>query len=261
MPVRSIPLSAAIAVVTLIVTTPLHAQDPQTALVTRTIPLRHLGAVDAARLVSPYIRSPQGAVYEATAVRAVTVTETAAILTRIDSLIRANDRPPAVLTFRFQLIAADDNPARDPAIDSLDATLRSLFRYRGYHLLGQGTTTAGETEAFSLTMAGGEERFELYGDVVTVQASVGASGPQFVVGGVPLTGDNADRGSVRVRVRLGRVAGGTYQGKPIQAEPLLSTGLTVPVGQTVVLGSAAPGGRNQAIILTIRPEFALPPRR
>lgn len=33
-------------------------------------------------------------------------------------------------------------------------TLRSLFRYRGYHLLGQGTTTAGEGETFSLTMAG-----------------------------------------------------------------------------------------------------------
>jgi hypothetical protein len=245
-------------VTVLAVAAPLHAQEPQTPLITRTIPLRHLASVDAARLISPYIRSPKGAVYEASAARAVTVTETAATLARIDSLIRENDRSPTILSFRFQIIAADDTPSRDPAIDSLDATLRSLFRYRGYHLLGQGTTTAGESETFSLTMAGGDERYELSGEVMTVQPG---GAPLIVIDGVPQTSDKADRGSVRVRVRLGRVTSGTYQGKPIAPESLLSTGLTVPVGQTVVLGSAAPGGRNQAIILTIRPEVAIPPRR
>lgn len=250
MTIRSMLLVAALAAVT-----PVRAQEPQAPLVTRTIPLRHLLPVDAARLVSPYIRSPQGGVYEASAVRAVTVTETAATLARIDSLIRENDRSPTVLSFRFQLIAADDTPARDPAIDSLDTTLRSLFRYRGYHLLGQGTTVAGESESFSLTMAGGEDRYELNGDVMTVQPG---NAQVVIIDGTPQPGD---RGSVRVRVRLARMAGGTYQGKPIQSESLLFTGLTVPVGQTIVLGSAAPGGRNQAIILTIRPEVAIPPRR
>jgi hypothetical protein len=241
---------------------PLQAQESPASLVTRTIPLRHLAPVDAARLVSPYIRSERGGVYEATAVRAVTITETAVTLARIDSLIRENDRSPTILSFRFQLIAADDNPARDPAIDSLDTTLRSLFRYRGYHLLGQGTTTAGENESFSLTMAGGEERYELFGDVVTVQVGgTAGSAPLIVVDGVPQASDKGDRGTVRVRVRLGRLVAGTYQGKPMAPESLLSTGLTVPVDQTVVLGSAAPGGRNQAIILTIRPEVAIPPRR
>lgn len=248
-------LRSMLVVAALFVAAPMSAQEAQTPLVTRTIPLRHLAAVDAARLVSPYIRSPQGGVYEAPAVRAVTVTETAANLARIDSLIRENDRSPTVLSFRFQLIAADDTPARDPALDSLDATLRSLFRYRGYHLLGQGTTTAGENETFTLTMTGGDDRFELVGDVITVQPG---NGPLIIVDGAPQPGGS---GSVRVRVRLGRLAGGTYQGKPIASESLLSTGLTVPVGQTVVLGSAAPGGRNQAIILTIRPEVAIPPRR
>jgi hypothetical protein len=52
-----------------------------------------------------------------------------------------------------------------------------------------------------------------------------------------------------------------YEGKPMQSETLLSTGLTVPIGQTVVLGSAAPGGANQALILAVRPEVSIPSRR
>jgi hypothetical protein len=223
-------------------TSSLTAQEPQQPiLVTRTIQLRYISPVDAARLASPYVRSQRGGVYEAGSLRAVTVTETAPMIARIDSLIRENDHSPAVLAFRFQLIAADDTPPIDAAIESLASTLRGLFRYKGYHLLGEGSTTAGEGESFSLTIAAGEERFALGGEVAIVQAG--------------------DGGSTRIRVQLSRVSGGTYQGKPMEAEMLLSTGLTVPLGQTVVLGSAAPGGNNKALILAVRPEVAIPPRR
>lgn len=233
--------AARFTIVVAIVTAPLGAQDAPSPVITRTIPLRHLRAADAARLVSPYVRHPQGGVYDGGAVQAVTVTETALTLQRIDSLIRENDRSGAVLTFRFQLIAAEDTPARDVAIDSLDATLRKLFRYKGYRLLGEGTATAGEMESFSLTVAGGEDRFGLAGEVIAVQAGTG--------------------GAVRLRVRLARATGGMYQGKPTESEVLLTTGLTVPLGQTIVLGSAAPGGKIQAIILAVRPEVAIPSRR
>lgn len=162
------------------------------------------------------------------------MTETAPTLARIDSLIRENDRSPAVLVFRFQLIAANDTPGRDPAIESLDATLRGLFRFKGYHLIGEGTTTAGAMENFSLTIAGGENRYVLIGEVVVVQAGQG--------------------GGVRLRVRLA-YPGGVHDGRQLSGETLLSTGLTVPLGQTVVLGSAAPGGPNQALILAVRPEL------
>ena len=247
------------------------AQDAA-PLVTKTIPLRHLRAIDAARLVSPYVRAAKGGVYDAgDGVQAVTVIETAPVVARIDSIIRANDRSPAVLVFRFQLIAADETPGRDPAIDSLEATLRSLFSYRGYHLLGQGTTTAGEGESFSLTVAAGEERFGILGEVVRVQDGDRASGragnspagPLIVVDGAVVDAEQAarDAGSTRVRVRLARVSGGSSQTKGIDGETLLSTGLTVPIGQTVVLGTAAPGGRTQALILTVRPEVAIPSRR
>jgi len=214
----------------------LPAQEPQ--LETRTIQLRNLRANDAARLVSPYIRAARGGVYEAGDLQAITVVESAQTIARIDSLIRENDRAPAVLVFRFQLIAADDTPGRDPAIASIDSTLRGLFRFKGYRLLGEGTTSAGENETFSMTIAGGDDRFALTGDVVAVRA-----GPN---------------GSTRLRVRLARATPGTYEGKPMQSETLLSTGLTVPIGQTIVLGSAAPGGSNQAVILAVRPEVSIP---
>ena len=218
-----------------------NPQDPAPTLVTRTIALRHLRAEDAARLVSPYVRSPRGGVYDAGAVQAVTVVETASTVAVIDSIIRDNDVSPVVLGFRFQLIAGDDTPARDPAIDSIDATLRGLFRFKGYHLLGEGTATAGEGANFSLTMAGGEGRFALSGDVIAVQAGTG--------------------GSVRLRIQLAEATGRMYQGKTAESEVLMTTGLTVPLGQTVVLGSAAPGGKSQALILVVRPTVAIPSRR
>ena len=224
-----------------LIASPLSAQDTLGTLITRTIPLRHLRAPDAARLIAPYIRAPGGGVYEAGAVQAVTVTERATTLARVDSIIRDNDRAPAVVVFRFQLIAGDDTPGRDVALDSLDPVLRGLFRFKGYRLIGEGSTTAGESESFALTVAGGEDRFALGGDVIAVQGGAG--------------------GSARIRIRLARAPSATYQGKPSESETLLATGLTVPLGQTVVLGSAAPGGKNQALILAVRPEIAIAPRR
>ena len=214
--------------------------EPTPPLVTRTIALRHLRAADAARLVSPYVRSPRGGVYDGGVVQAVTVVETAPTVAVIDSILRENDRSPAVLTFRFQLIAADDTPGRDPAIDELDAALRGLFRFKGYHLIGEGTASAQTGESFSLTMSGGDNRFALAGEAIAVEPGTG--------------------GSVHLRIRLEQSAG-MYEGKPAKGESLMTTGLTVPLGQTVVLGSAVPGGKNVALILAVRPTVALPPRR
>src|SRR5262245_19782523 len=166
----------------------LAAQEPpQPTLVTRTIQLRYLAPVDAARLASPYVRSPRGGVYEAGAIRAVTVTETAPIIARIDSLIHENDRSQAVLAFRFQLISADESPAVDPAIEPVVASLRKLFSYKGYHLLGEGSTTASVNEGFALTIAAGEDRFALNGQVAVVQGG--------------------ESGSTRIRVALSRASG------------------------------------------------------
>ena len=72
-------------------------------------------------------------------------------------------------------------------------------------------------------------------------------------------GVGCDEGGI-IRSRLSNSVRCSYEGKPIQAETLLTTGLPVPIGQMVVLGSAAPGDPNQAVILAVRPEVPCRPR-
>jgi hypothetical protein len=65
--------------------------------------------------------------------------------------------------------------------------------------------------------------------------------------------DKADAADVTVQLSRGGGNSGT-------SAPLFSTGLTVPFGHTVVLGSVATGGKEQALILTMSPEPPPPPK-
>ena len=84
---RLATVACLVAASTLVAST-VAAQETQPQLITRTISLRYLRPTDAARLASPYVRSPRAGVYEAGSLQAVTVTETAPIVARIDSLLR-----------------------------------------------------------------------------------------------------------------------------------------------------------------------------
>ena len=212
-----------------------------TDLSERTFKLVHLAPGDAAKLVAPYVHPMYGAgVFEAGNIRAITVRETPSMLTRIESLLKEHDRSPATVVLRFQLIAAESTQSRDPAIAAVESQLRTLFRFPGYRLLSEATAMAGMYSEFNLLIPAGDERLELKGSVLSV--SPAAPDP-----------------NVYLRVSLERpvpvVEAGT--GK-VMAGGLLGTGLTVPLGQTVVLGSTTPGGRIQALILVVRPEIAAP---
>src|SRR6266700_3386092 len=88
----------------------------------RTFTLRWLSPKDAATLLAPYVYGPNQGVYEAShSIRAVTVRGTTATLARVDSMLRENDRQPATIVLRFQLILAVDSAAHDPAITDIDA--------------------------------------------------------------------------------------------------------------------------------------------
>jgi len=235
-------LSAVVLSVALVSAGALHAQDPSARIEVRTFPLQNLSPKDAANLISPYVMFVPGmGVYEAGgALRAITVRATMDVLLRVDSILRANDRARATLSLRFQLIAASDSAVRDAAIGAVDAELRNLFRFAGYRLLSQGTTLANEGERFTLTMAGvNGEILKLSGHVVSAQPSGG-------------------KGSAQLFISLERAIRSTsMQGVTTFApQVLLSTGLTVPLGQTVVLGSAAYGAPIPAIILAVRPDVA-----
>lgn len=220
-----------------------RAQNAAPPLTVKTFSLHHLQPHDAASLVSPYIQSRGGGVFEAGHdIQAITVRETPQVLARVDSLLHERDVAPPTIVFHFQLIAAEDSAVHDPAIARLDSTLRGLFKFAGYRLLSTGTAMAGDHRHFGITMGAGADRYALNGDVMAIDATGGS-------------------GSVQVLVQLARKSAGMYEGKPVPAEGLLSTGVTIPVGQTVVLGSAAPRNERRALILSVRPELVSAAKR
>jgi hypothetical protein len=206
-------------------------------LTVRTFTLRNLRPEDAAKLISPYVTSRDGGVFEAGSIRALTVRETPQVLARIDSLLRVHDRERQALTLRFQLIAAMDtgSASTDPALGSIDSSLRGLLRFKSYALLGEGTTTTAEQQDFALTVAAGPQQFGIHGWIDQVNA-----GSTPATAGIKLT--LSDNGQLNVMPRP-------------RPTDLFTTGLTIPLGQSVVLGSAASTmASNRTLILVVRPE-------
>ena len=217
-----------------------RSQDPRDLSV-KTFQLRNLRPEDAAKLLGPYVNAPGGGVFEAGSIGAITVRETSTMLVVIDSILRVHDRARAVVSMRFQLIAALDTARRDPAIADIDAELRKLFKFAGYELIGEGTALTEEMTDFTTTLStqarplGDQkfsEAFRIRGWVEGVQGA-------------------GDARTVRVTIALQD----DMQGKDTD---LLRTGLTMPIGQSVILGSARPTmtfGTRVALILVVQPEI------
>lgn len=217
-----------------------RGQDPRDLSV-KTFQLKNLRPEDAAKLLGPYVNSPGGGVFEAGSIGAITVRETSTILQLVDSLLRVHDRARAAVSMRFQLIAALDTARRDPAIASVDAELRKLFKFAGYELIGEGTALTEEMTEFTTTLStqaaalGNEkfsESFRIRGWVEGVQGTGGAR-------------------TVRVTIAL-------QDALREKDADLLRTGLTMPAGQSVILGSARPTmtfGSRVALILVVQPEI------
>ena len=210
----------------------------------RTFKLRNMKPDDAAKLLGPYVTSPGGGVFEAGSVGAITVRETFTTLTLIDSLLRVHDKARAVVSMRFKLIAALDSSVRDPAIDDIDAELRKLFKFRGYELIGEGTMLSEELTDFMTTVS---TRPRYAGRDVTGKDIMHAE--IFRIRGWMdgITGTGNER-TIRLQVTV-QDAGNDNE--------LLRTGLTLPIGQTVILGSAKPAmGVRGALILVVQPDIA-----
>lgn len=212
-------------------------------LMVKTVPLHYLSSEVAVTLLNPYRQSSGGGVFEVSNVHAITIKETPKVFADMMALLAQYDREPANVTLNFQLIAADASGRRDPAIAGVDSLLRGVLKYTGYHLLGTAMATASERSVATQTLAAESE-------ILTIHA---------VVGDVRVDGNDA---SVHVSVQLNRPMTAQSNGKAFQPN-ILSTDVTVPVGQTVVLGTAAsavgPSG-TRALILTIRPQLASPKR-
>lgn len=212
----------------------------------RMFPLHYLRSEDAAKLIAPFTAGMGAAVFESgRGVAGITVRSTRSSLATIDSMLRAHDRPPPVITLRFHVIAAVDSAVRDPAIPSrVDGALRDVFTFSGYRLLGQGVATVSGHADFAVSIGGpGATVYEVNG---VLWASPGGTQPSASSAGrVPE--------SVTLEVRLAGTADLRFRTTPNEGRrSLLGTSLSVPVGHTVALGSAAGMGEGRAIILTVQ---------
>ena len=229
-----------------------RAQDPRD-LPVRTFKLQNLRPEDAAKLLGPYVNAPNGGVFDAGSINAITVRETHSVLALVDSLLKVHDRPRAVVTMRFQLIAALDSTLRDPSIAAIDAELRKLFRFSGYELIGEGTARTEERSDFTMSLSTKPKLVTLSSNNTDrVTESFQIRGWVESVEGV------GESRTVRINVALQDA----NRGK--EAPELLRTGLTMPVGQSVILGSARPVlsfGSRAALILVVQPEVVDSPRR
>ena len=229
----------ALAVLALVSASPARAQRSSDTLIVMTVPLKHLSSQDAVMLLQPYVttaasaNSPGGGVFPVPNGHAVTIRERVMNYGRMLKMLAEYDRSPAAIAFTFQLIVADNSGLRSPEVASLDSLLRSVLKYTGYKLIGVGVARTGENTTASESITGDGQKFTVL----------------FKTEDVRMSGADA---SIKLSLSLSR------KWIPNSNDPsedlLLTTGVTVPIGQTVVIGSAALD-KDRAIILTVRPRL------
>ena len=194
---------------------------------TRTFLLRHLDSEAAVLLIEPYLGAATASMRRTDRPAAVTITAAPEHLDRIDELLRRYDVPVPGVVLNFQVIEADGFTESDPAIKDVEASLRELFRFRGYRLVGEAMVRASSRTNVSQALTGPADR--------RMQLAVG-------VGEVIA---NDERRAVELHVQLDMDDAGS----------VIATGVTVPDGQQVVLGSSRPVPGMGALILVVRPQI------
>src|SRR2546422_6069491 len=195
---------------------------------TRTFALKYLRGSDAIPIVVPYVYTdrPNAKGVFSVSDNAITVRETPDNLDKIARVLAQYDRPRPFVRLTFHLIEADGAATTDPVIRDVEATLRQLFRFRGYRLVAEGVVSAtekgegtqvlgSETEHYALESSG--QRLARSADSATVKLSV------------PLVLFRGPRGGVPANV-------------------------PIPPWQTPLLGNVQPLPRGRTLILTVRPE-------
>ena len=217
---------------------PVKGEQP---FIVKTVSLHHLTSLEAVRLLSPYVQNPGGGVYEVSSnIRAVTIREVQAVFNEMQAVLDRYDRDPATIVLNFQLIAAENTNTRDPAVASLDTLLRSVLKFTGYRLLTTSVAAASEGQSVTQTLSAD-------GDPLTLTV---------IIRELRTEGSDA---SVQLYVQLNRQsipASSQNNGVGRPMSELFSTGVRVPIGQTVVLGTSAVEGGQRAMILTVRPQLS-----
>jgi hypothetical protein len=207
----------------------------------RTFLLQFMSPEDAAAFIAPYVDFvPGGGVFRAQAVRGITVRATAPVMARVDSILKASDkaRPSVKLTF-VVVEALNETAPADPALGSVEGELRSVLKFKGYRQVAFGLVTTEEERSSELTL------------------SDGASQP-FALSVLTNRIDAQGKGTVQVSLNLTGWPWSSSARGGRSGTPILGTGLTIPFGQSVVVGSGSAtvfdksGNRPMALLLVVR---------
>ncbi len=195
----------------------------ETRLDTRTFALHYLRAPEAEMILKPYVFTDrpgaQGVISPAEG--SITVRETPDNLDKIARVLAEYDRPRPLIRLTVHLIQADGAAQTDSAIADVEATLRKLFRFRGYRLVEEGVFSTTEDGRVVQQLGSGAYMIEVH-----THRIAGA-------------GDSA---TVPLEVLL--------SGRNLR----FSTDVGIPVGKTAVLGNVGEDPRG-TLILTVRPEL------
>ena len=224
------------------------------AVDTKTVELHHLTPREAVKLLSPYVKAKDGGVFDVgDNISIITMRDTPESIARMERVLAKYDHSPQTIRLVFQLIEADTGPrfatvGNDGRVSiDLDSTLRSVLKFPTYRLLAQGVASVGEYAEVRQDLPARDS-----GWVYTLTAKVGA-----IFSGDGATEPELQKGTaaapsvlrlavstVRIHVRLDR-----------QGQSVMATGLDVPLGHMVVLGTAATRSTGAALILTVKPEL------
>jgi hypothetical protein len=224
MATRKLGRRAAVAVVALFASG-ITACDFWPRVETRTFRVQHLSESHVEALLQPYVYTDRdlspGTM--SVAAGAVTVRETRDNLEKIERVLDEFDVAAPQVRLRYQLIEANGVAGPpDPGIADVVEQLRGLFRFQGYRLLGE-----------TFTYVGGGEFSQPFGDL------------PWMVGG--------DWSRV-VRPGVVEIASLMVHAIGSSSPPAVFGGITLSVGQTVVLGNAPSSWEGKTAILTVRAE-------
>ncbi len=194
------------------------ACDKKRGMETRTYELTRLTNEEAVALLTPYIR--EGGFLSGKQ-KLISVTERPDRQKVIADLLQKYDGGPDAgdVVLDIQVLQADGFIQSDTAIADIETTLREMFKYRGYRLLGSTRVQTSEEEDFLRSTP----RFSVRGRVHRVRVS-----------------GSEKRVAISIELGAGQVR-------------MVST-VTATVGKPVVLGQSDDAGG--AIILVIRPSAA-----
>lgn len=218
-----------------------HAQS---SIETKTIELKHMKPDEAISLLRPYLVNAGGSVTGVGTMPIVTIRDVSENIPKMEKVLAKYDHSPATIRLVFQLIEADTGPKLGnasntrPVASDLDATLRSVLRFSGYRMMAQGVATSGEngyvTQRLAPADTAGYFMYDIMAEVGRIRVD-------------PTATDTA--GTVNLKVSLNK------RGSNKEVDNVMSTGLDVPLGHTVVLGTAVGLTGGVAIILTVKPEL------